>query len=108
MQPTRHEAAAFRDLNGNGRLDPYEDPTRPVEERVEDLLAQMTLEEKAGLMFHPPILMNSDGTLIADADDFFRGNTEELVVGRHLNHFNIYYAPEPRVHAEWHNRLQRL
>ncbi len=98
----------FRDLNGNGRVDPYEDPARPVEERVEDLLAQMTLEEKAGLMFHPPILMNDDGTLIADATDFFRGNTEELVVGRHLNHFNIYYAPEPRLHAEWHNRLQRL
>ncbi len=98
----------FRDLNGNGRVDPYEDATRPVEERVEDLLAQMTLEEKAGLMFHPPILMNSDGSLIADANDFFRGNTEELVAGRHLNHFNIYYAPEPRVQAEWHNRLQRL
>ena len=46
----------FRDLNGNGRLDVYEDPARPLEERVDDLLAQMTLEEKAGLMFHPPIL----------------------------------------------------
>ena len=44
-----------RDLNGNGRLDPYEDPRRPLEERVDDLLAQMTLAEKAGLMFHPPI-----------------------------------------------------
>ena len=49
MQKTRHETAALRDLNGNGRVDPYEDPARPVEERVEDLLAQMTLEEKAGL-----------------------------------------------------------
>ncbi len=37
---------SFRDLNKNGRLDPYEDPRRPVEERVADLLAQMTLEEK--------------------------------------------------------------
>ena len=26
----------FRDLNKNGRLDPYEDPRRPIEERVED------------------------------------------------------------------------
>jgi len=38
----------FRDLNKNGRLDPYEDPRRPIEERVEDLLKQMTLEEKLG------------------------------------------------------------
>ncbi len=102
------DRVGFRDLNGNGRLDPYEDPTLPVGERVEDLLSQMTLEEKAGLMFHPPILMNSDGTLIEDDGDFFRGNTEERVAGRHLNHFNIYYAPEPRLHAEWQNRLQRL
>ena len=70
---------AHRDLNGNGRLDPYEDPAQPLEARVADLLSQMTLEEKAGLMFHPPILMNGDGTLIEDDDDFFRGNTEDLV-----------------------------
>ena len=30
------------------------------------------------------------------------------MAGRHLNHFNIYYAPEPRLHAEWQNRMQRL
>ncbi len=99
---------SFRDLNGNGLLDPYEDSSRPVEERVADLLTRMTLEEKAGLMFHPPILMNGDGTLMEEDVDFFRGNTEELVVDRHLNHFNIYYAPEPRLHAEWQNRIQRL
>jgi beta-glucosidase len=34
------------DLNQNGKVDIYEDSTRPVEERVEDLLGQMTLEEK--------------------------------------------------------------
>lgn len=34
------------DFNKNGVKDPYEDPSRPVEERVEDLLSRMTLEEK--------------------------------------------------------------
>ena len=106
--PADRSTVTFRDLNGNGLLDPYEDPSRPVEERVADLLTQMTLEEKAGLMFHPPILMNGDGTLIQDGSDFLRRNTDELVVNRHLNHFNIYYAPEPRLHAEWQNRMQRL
>ena len=43
---------AFRDLNHNGTMEPYEDPSRPVGERVEDLLGRMTLEEKAGLLFH--------------------------------------------------------
>jgi len=40
----------FKDLNDNGTLDPYEDWRLPVAERVEDLVGQMTLEEKAGLM----------------------------------------------------------
>jgi beta-glucosidase len=34
------------DLNKNGKKDIYEDPTQPVDKRVEDLLSQMTLEEK--------------------------------------------------------------
>jgi beta-glucosidase len=34
------------DLNKNGRKDPYEDPAVPADRRAEDLLAQMTLEEK--------------------------------------------------------------
>jgi len=40
----------FKDLNGGGKLDPYEDWRLPVEKRVEDLLNQMTLEEKAGML----------------------------------------------------------
>ena len=36
------------DLNKNGMKDVYEDPTQPVEKRVDDLLMQMTLEEKIG------------------------------------------------------------
>ena len=33
----------------------FRDPSLPVAERVERLLAQMTLEEKAGLFFHTMI-----------------------------------------------------
>lgn len=38
--------ASWIDFNKNGRKDVYEDPSRPIDERVEDLLSQMTLEEK--------------------------------------------------------------
>ena len=34
------------DLNKNGRMDTYENPKADVEKRIDDLLAQMTLEEK--------------------------------------------------------------
>lgn len=34
------------DLNKNGVMDVYENPNAPIEERIKDLLSQMTLEEK--------------------------------------------------------------
>jgi beta-glucosidase len=40
----------FKDSNANGKLDAYEDWRHPIDARVADLVAQMTLEEKAGLM----------------------------------------------------------
>ena len=42
----------FRDLNKNGTLDRYEDWRLPVDQRVADLVAKMTVEEKTGLMIH--------------------------------------------------------
>jgi len=38
----------WNDLNKNGKKDIYEDAVQPVEARVEDLLARMSLEEKIG------------------------------------------------------------
>ncbi|MFO7170489.1 MAG: glycoside hydrolase family 3 N-terminal domain-containing protein [Chloroflexota bacterium] len=98
----------FRDLNKNGRLDPYEDPRRPIEERVEDLLGQMTLEEKAGLLFHTIAAVNPDGSLDPPPGPFARQSLVDLVTAKHINHFNVHALPAPRIAAEWHNRLQAL
>lgn len=38
---------AWIDFNKNGRKDVFEDPTQPIDKRVEDLLSQMSLEEKS-------------------------------------------------------------
>lgn len=38
------------DLNKNGHMDPYEDPSLDAERRVDDLLSRMTLEEKTAQM----------------------------------------------------------
>ena len=37
----------FRDANGNGAVDRYEDWRLPVEVRVADLISRMTLKEPA-------------------------------------------------------------
>ena len=51
----------FKDLNKNNKLDVYEDWRRPIDERVNDLLAQMTVEEKAGLMVGPTLPIGPGG-----------------------------------------------
>ena len=42
----------FRDLNRNGKLDPYEDWRLTPDARARDLVARMTLAELAGTMLH--------------------------------------------------------
>ena len=80
---------AFRDLNKNGMLDIYEDPRQPVEARVEDLLGQMTLEEKAGMMFINGASVNEDGSIEEKpgAQGFGRSALQQITE-HHMNHFN--------------------
>src|SRR5580698_4244807 len=54
---------SFRDLNKNGKLDVYEDSRQPIEARINDLLKQMTIEEKAGMMFINGARINDDGSI---------------------------------------------
>lgn len=48
----QHSGLQFKDLNKNGLLDPYEDWRLSPEQRARDLVARMTLAEKAGMMMH--------------------------------------------------------
>lgn len=98
---------AYRDLNKNGRLDPYEDPRLPVEKRVEDLLGQMRLEEKAGLMFHTVAEVGEDGSLEAPLR-YSQLPVSEMVSGRLMSHFNVHRLPAPRLAAAWSNAVQAL
>ena len=59
----------FKDLNKNGKLDAYEDWRLPMEKRIADLVGQMTLEEKAGLMLHPNIAVPESGEIKYDFTD---------------------------------------
>jgi beta-glucosidase len=102
------DGITFRDLNKNGTLDIYEDPRRRIEERVEDLLKQMTLEEKAGMMFQTMIGMNKDGTLFERVGFFPVPQSTDMIARRLMNHFNIFSGTDPRHMAAWHNRIQKL
>lgn len=99
----------FRDLNKNGRLDIYEDPRQPLEARVEDLLSQMALEEKAGLMFIHGASVNEDGSLEERAGAPGSGRPAiPQITDKLMNHFNLWQIPRAQAVAIWHNNLQRF
>ena len=45
------DSLKFKDLNKNGKLDVYEDWRKDTDERIADLISQMTPEEEVGLLF---------------------------------------------------------
>ncbi|MET0854393.1 MAG: glycoside hydrolase family 3 N-terminal domain-containing protein [Microterricola sp.] len=98
------------DAVASAPVDPtYRDSSLSVEERVENLLGQMTLEEKAGLFFQTMITMTADGELSEGDRTFGLPATEEYVIGKGMTHFNVLgSAPTGELMAEWHNSLQTL
>jgi beta-glucosidase len=85
---------------GSARF-PYQDATLPVEQRVDDLLSRMEVEDKAGLMFQP---MSSVGDL--DAPGVFGMPSTRDLLHRRISHMNILFAPTAREIAQWQNLVQ--
>jgi beta-glucosidase len=59
----------FKDLNKNNKLDGYEDWRLPVDKRIADLLSQMTLEEKVGMMLINTLNAGEKGKMTDGAVD---------------------------------------
>ena len=73
----------FKDLNDNGELDPYEDWRLTAEERADDLLSQMDVDQQVYQMVHL--------TLVSKKDSWFTKNN----VGFALVYEYIFEAEEP-------------
>ncbi len=100
----------FRDLNKNGKLDVYEDNRQSIDARITDLLSQMNIEEKAGMMFINGARINDDGSI----DDkpgkgmfAFAPNALKLVNEKKMNHFNLWAVPSIDALAKWYNSMQK-
>lgn len=85
---------AFKDMNRNGRLDPYEDWRLPAEERAKDLAARLSVEEISGLMLYP-VQEPTDG----------EDKRHEQVDVRHERYFLSNRSTEENA-APWVNGLQ--
>ena len=111
---------AFKDLNNNEVVDPYEDWRLPVHERAQDLAQKMSLEDIAGLMLyssHQSLPGRSrgfgsstyngktfaeSGALASDLSD----EQKKFLTDDHLRHVLITSVESPAVAAQWNNNAQ--
>jgi beta-glucosidase len=119
VEVLRVDGALFKDLDKDGKLDPYEDWRRPVGERVDDLVSRMTLEEKAGLMVGPSLPMGPGGTVseqpVFGVNPFSGGpvamvspGTTDALYKRNIVQFINRENREPKTMAAWTNAVQEL
>ncbi len=107
------EGYSYRDLNKNGVLDPYEDSRMTPEDRAEDLLSRMTLDEKAGSMFITMIAVGVDGDLVerpnpSDQFSMMLPTNSKMVAVKKMNHFNVVFLHGAENMARWQNKLQQM
>lgn len=120
----------FRDLNKNGRLDRYEDWRLPVAQRIDDLVAKMTVAEKAGLMMFashsgfvgpngtlreelaplPPGALKSpvNVTGVPGFDRADKPSPRVLLLEKHVRWMAVSAGGKPGDAARWANNMQAL
>jgi len=115
------DGKAFKDLNRNNELDPYEDWRMTMEERAQDLASRMTIEQIAGLMLYsghqriPGGGFGAGGTYSGKPFDESGANPFDLtdqqvefLTDDHLRHVLITSVESPAVAARWSNNVQAL
>jgi beta-glucosidase len=113
---------AFKDLNRNGELDPYEDWRLSSDERAQDLATKMTVEQIAGLMMYSAHqAIPSGGTRFGastyNGKPFKESGAQPFDLSdqqvKFLNEDNVRHVlvttvQSPEVAALWNNKVQAL
>ena len=114
---------AFKDLNKNGTLDPYEDWRLTADERAKDLASKMSVEQIAGLM-----LYSAHQSIPGGGNSFFGAVTyngkpykesgakpsdlsdaqKKFLLEDNLRHVLITSVESPGVSAQWNNNAQAM
>lgn len=77
--------------------------------RADQLLARMTLAEKAGMLFHSMVLMGPGGTLSVPREGLTLPGTRDLLEDRFIRHVNLAGPVDSAEHlASWYNEAQRV
>ncbi len=109
---------SYRDLNKNGKMDPYENPNASIDARVNDLVGQMNLEEKAGSMYITMIGTTPDGkpmeTPVLSTEpinimmSFMLPSNSEMIAKKKMNSFNILASIDADKQAKYNNTIQKM
>ena len=86
----------YKDLNANGKLDHYENWQLSHDDRARDLVSQMTLEEKAGLLMIPEFPIFEDGKLVLP----------NAHLEQNTRYFIFRETPSADIIANYNNQLQ--
>jgi len=87
----------YRDLNRNGKVDVYEDWQQPVEARVADLLSQMTLQEKVGMLLISTLNADAGGAIPLRAVQY----VEDERMTRFIFRNTVTATPSPPARGGW-------
>lgn len=98
---------AWRDLNHNGRLDPYEDSRLSAERRVDDLIARMTLAEKVGAMMHGTLPAVGPMGMSGMGADYDQAAARKLIEAG-VNSFITRLVADPAKFAVANNAIQTI
>lgn len=96
-----------RATDQNETLPAYRDSNLCVDERLDDLIQRMTIEEKAGQLFIKQIPMGTNGTIDTSTktDNYTSG---DLISQKLMTHFNLQSSGKASDIAKWHNSIQEL
>lgn len=98
----------FRDLDRDGVLAPYEDWRRTPDARARDLVARMTLAEKAGAMMHGTARSVGPMGGAGVGTQYDTAANRALIEGTKVNSVLTRLGGEPAALAAQHNRLQQM
>ena len=98
----------FRDLNRNGTLDAYEDWRLTPEARAQDLVARMTLEEKAGTMMHGTARTGGPMATAGVGAAYDSAANRALIDGAKVNSLITRLGGDPASLAAQDNALQEI
>ncbi len=102
------DGLTFKDLDRNGKLDPYEDWRLPADVRVADLVQRMNLEELAGLMVHGTLPSSGPLAPLGVGKEYDLVKVRQFIEGNHVNAFITRLNGSAEFFAKQNNEVQAI